>query len=306
MANASLVSPNPAPGTFPLWDRPAPYYDSAHNQAAPSLEPFLAKTGPPPATSPAPAVLVFPGGGYANLAPHEGAPVAQMLNRLGVSAFVVRYRVAPYRHPVPLTDARRAVRMVRARAGEFGVDPTRIGVLGFSAGGHLCASLSTQPDADRDSAGLATGSSSHDGRHAAERSPAPANHDDQDRVDRESARPDFAILCYPVISFTAQGHSGSGDNLLGPNASEAEREGFSCDRLVTRETPPTFLWHTADDQAVPVAASLTYASALSVAGVSVSLHVFPTGRHGLGLAEGVPEVDRWPTLLGDWLSALCG
>lgn len=306
MANASLVSPNPAPGTFPLWDGPAPYYDSAHNQAAPSLEPFLVNTGAPAESPPAPAVLVFPGGGYANLAPHEGAPIAQMLNRLGVSAFVVRYRVAPYRHPVPLTDARRAVRVVRARSAEFGIDPNKIGALGFSAGGHLCASLSTQPNADRDSAGLATGSSSHDGRHATERSAVPANHDDPAHIDRESARPDFTILCYPVISFTAHGHSGSGDNLLGPNVSAVDREAFSCDRLVTGDTPPTFLWHTAADQGVPVAGSLSYARALSAAGVSISLHVFPTGRHGLGLAEGVPEVDRWPTLLGDWLSALCG
>jgi acetyl esterase/lipase len=216
-----------------------------------------------------PAVLVLPGGGYVRQADHEAEPVAEWLAALNLHAVVLRYRLAPHRHPAPLDDARAALR--RLRAGELGVavDPHAVGVLGFSAGGHLAATLSTVGDDDG-----ATGA---------------------------SARPDFAILCYPVISFEEDTHEGSVEALLGPGATPEARRALSADRLVTAATPPTFLWHTADDEAVPVTNALRYATALYRAGVPASLHVYPHGRHGLGLAPGEPGAQRWTAECAAWL-----
>jgi len=222
------------------------------------------------------AVLVCPGGGYARRAPHEGAPVAARLNGAGLHAFVLQYRVAPHRHPAPLLDAARAVRLIREHASEWGVDPGRIAVCGFSAGGHVAASLGV-----------------HHGR-------VPP-YDDLDRV---PCRPDALVLCYAVISSGRYGHQGSFDNLLGPGVPDALRAELSLERHVTVETPPTFLWHTAADAGVPVENSLLFAQALRQSGVPFELHVYPHGAHGLGLAPGDPHVATWIDLCCQWLQSM--
>ncbi|WP_457950437.1 alpha/beta hydrolase [Pseudarthrobacter sp. alpha12b] len=218
-----------------------------------------------------PAVLVLPGGGYARQADHEAEPVAEWLASLGIHAFVLRYRVAPDRHPAPLEDAKEA--MLYIRNGEHGlaVDPERVGVLGFSAGGHLAATLSTA---------AATG-----------------NPD----LDLPAAVPDLSVLCYPVASLTHETHQGSVDNLLGDAPPSDLLTALSAELQVTPLTPPAFLWHTADDAAVPVSNSVNYASALFAAGVPAELHVFPAGRHGLGLAANQPGPGQWTSLCAAWL-----
>ncbi|WP_455834662.1 alpha/beta hydrolase [Pseudarthrobacter siccitolerans] len=218
-----------------------------------------------------PAVLVLPGGGYGRQADHEAEPVAEWLAGLGIHAFVLRYRVAPDRHPAPLEDAKQA--MLRIRSGSHGlpVDPRRVGVLGFSAGGHLAATLSTA---------VATGSA---------------------ELDVPAAVPDLTVLCYPVVSYTHAVHQGSVDNLLGESPSADLLTELSAELQVTTETPSAFVWHTADDAAVPVSHSLGYTAALLNAGVPAELHVFPEGRHGLGLADEQPGADQWPALCAGWL-----
>jgi acetyl esterase/lipase len=223
--------------------------------------------------------VVCPGGGYARLADHEGHNVAVWLNGIGVTAAVLKYRLGPrYGHPAPLQDVARAIRTVRARAKEWNVDPGRIGVIGFSAGGHLASTVATQFDAGN---------------------PAAA-----DAVDRVSSRPDLAVLAYPVISMEEGiAHAGSRTNLLGPNPSADLVQALSSDRRVTARTPPTFLFHTADDAGVLVENSLRFATALRAAKVPYELHVFETGRHGVGLALDNPVLSAWPRLLENWLRA---
>ena len=218
-----------------------------------------------------PAVLVLPGGGYARQADHEAEPVAEWLAGLGIHAFVLRYRVAPDRHPAPLEDAKQAILHIRGGAHGLAVDPGRVGVLGFSAGGHLAATLSTA---------VATGSA---------------------ELDVPQAVPNLTVLCYPVVSYTREVHQGSVDNLLGNAPPSDILAELSAEQQVTAETPPAFLWHTADDAAVPVSHSLGYAGALLSAGVPAELHVFPNGRHGLGLADGEPGPDQWSSLCAAWL-----
>ncbi|MET7461767.1 alpha/beta hydrolase [Nonomuraea sp. NPDC005501] len=218
---------------------------------------------------PAPAVVVLPGGGYEHLAGHEGAPVARWLNTLGVAAFVVAYRVAPHRHPLPLLDAARAVRWVRAHAAGHGVDPGRVGVLGFSAGGHLAGLLATE-----------TGPMLAEGPH--------------DEVDAQDARPGLAVLCYPVVTLSGPAaHAGSAASLLGPGGTDADLDGLSIERRVGPHSPPMFLWHTADDGAVPLDNTLLLAGALARHRVPVEAHVYPHGKHGLGLAEDDPVAGDW-------------
>lgn len=219
-----------------------------------------------------PAFLVLPGGGYARQADHEAEPVAEWLASLGIHAFVLRYRVAPDRHPAPLEDAKEAMLYIRSATHGLAVDPERVGVLGFSAGGHLAATLSTA---------AATGTR---------------------RLDVRAAVPDLSVLCYPVVSLTHEVHQGSVDNLLGGEPPSDVLEALSADLQVSSVTPPAFLWHTADDAAVPVSHSLRYAGALMAAGVPAELHVFPQGRHGLGLAGGEPGTELWPSLCADWLA----
>ncbi|MGC8793894.1 MAG: alpha/beta hydrolase [Bryobacteraceae bacterium] len=262
------------PETILLWPAGAPGAVGNEDADKPTLTVYL-----PAAERAVPtAVVVCPGGGYATLAmDHEGRQVAQWLNALGVAAFVLKYRHGPrYRHPAPLQDAQRALRLVRVRANEFHVAPDRIGIWGFSAGGHLASTVATH--FDEGDSGAA------------------------DPVERASCRPDFAILAYPVISFTTEYvHKGSRRNLLGDNPDPALVENLSNEKRVTPRTPPTFLFHTNEDKGVPAENSVLFYLALRKAGVPAELHIYERGRHGVGLAPGDPVLSSWPQRLADWL-----
>lgn len=227
------------------------------------------------------AAVIFPGGGYGILAAnHEGHDYAKWLNERGVAGIVVKYRVSGnpalgYQFPVPFLDARRAIRTVRAKAAEWGIDPQKVGVMGSSAGGHL-ASLCTTRFAD---------SFPEEGK---------------DAIDQQNCRPDFSILIYPVISMNTLSHSGSRKNLLGGNPSADAVAKYSTDKAVTKDTPPVFLLSTADD-GVDCRNSLEFASACKANGVPVSLHLFESGGHGYGL-KGKGDLATWPLLLEQWLS----
>ncbi len=222
------------------------------------------------------AVVVFPGGGYGMRAPHEGQAYAEFLEAAGIHTFVVDYRVAPHRFPLPLLDARRAVRWVRAYAAEYGIDKNKIAVMGSSAGGHLAAMLSTYMN--------------------------PIDHEGADDIDFESFLPNAQILCYPVICAPSSGvaHVGSYDKLLG-GSDEVMENALDPSQNVQVNTPPAFIWHTADDNVVSVVNSYRYATFLREAGVPVEMHVFPNGYHGLGLAPNQPHVAQWSHLLINWL-----
>ena len=224
------------------------------------------------------AVLVCPGGGYQMLTEdYEGAAVAAWLNSHGFHAVTLRYRLGPHhRHPAMIHDAARAMRLIRARAKAWGVRGDRVGVLGFSAGGHLASMLSVH----------------HDRFPCAE----------DDLVDVHPARPDAAVLCYPVIDMGGQAaHTGSRANLLGEAASAEDLDLASTHRHVTAATPPTFLWHTMDDEAVPVDNPVLYMQACHRAGVPVELHLYETGRHGLALALDAGSVVSWRELAVSFL-----
>jgi len=248
-----------------------PGYRQDFPEEIPHLTPFLLKKEKPHG-----AVIVCPGGGYHHRAEHEGAPVAEWLNSLGISAFVLHYRVAPYQHPVPYWDARRAIRYVRYHAAEWNLDPEKIGILGFSAGGHLAASTGIYFD---------------------EGNPKAA-----DPVERMSSRPGLMVLAYPVIVMDGEfAHQGSRERLLGEAPDPDALARMSLEKNVSANTPPAFLWHTANDASVPVENSLWMAAALSRCRVPFELHVFPEGKHGLGLAPNLPEVAVWKDLCAAWL-----
>lgn len=245
-----LLWPDGAPGAVGTEDRDKP---SLTHYAAPNAN--------------GAAVLVCPGGGYGALAmDHEGKQVAEFFNSFGVSAFVLKYRLGPrYHHPAPLDDARKAMTMIRTRASEFGVDPKRIGVMGFSAGGHLAATLSTHY--------------------------------------RDGERPDFSILVYPVISFTTiYTHAGSMRNLLGDPPDPTLVWDLSNELKITANTPPTFLFHTNGDTGVPPENSVLYYLGLRRAGVPAEMHIYQEGRHGVGLAPKDPVLSSWPARLKDWMA----
>lgn len=263
------------PRVIRLWDGTVPGAAGTADADTPILTYY-----PPNGRGTGTAVVVAPGGGYGNLAQnHEGRQIANWFNAQGIAAFVLRYRLGPtYRHPIELGDAKRAVRLVRARAAEFNLQPTRIGMMGFSAGGHLASTVGTMFDE-----GTATAA---------------------DAVDRVSSRPDFLILAYPVI--TSSGpyvHQGSMRNLLGDAPGQALVDEMSTDRRVTKETPPTFLFHTNADTAVPPENSVLFYLALRKAGVPAEMHIFEPGPHGVGLAMNDPVLQAWPTLLSSWLRA---
>jgi acetyl esterase/lipase len=241
---------------------------------------------PSPELATGSAVVVCPGGGYAMLAvDHEGKQVAEWLNGLGIAAFVLKYRLGPrYHHPAMLDDAGRAIRTVRANAAQWKLDPGRVAILGFSAGGHLASTAGT---------------------HFSE-----GKSDAADPVERFSSRPDRLILVYPVIALaTPFGHRGSLRNLLGENPSQELIDNLSNEKQVTKNTPPTFLAHTNADSGVPAENSLLFAMALRKAGVPVELHLFERGQHGLGLGQGTPQFkipaepsfEIWPKLCETWL-----
>jgi len=260
----------------PLWLDGAPHSHGTTDEDVPALLAFPAT----PDNNCGCAVVVCPGGGYGGLAmDHEGHQIAQWLNRRGISAWILRYRLGShgYHHPVQQGDVLHAIRTVRAKSVEHGLDPRRIGVWGFSAGGHLASTAATHWD--------------HGDPNA------------DDPIDTLSSRPDFAILAYPVITMdNSFAHQGSKKNLLGPNIENAELvELMSNEKQITQETPPTFLFHTSDDQAVPVQNALAFFSALQQHGVASELHVYQTGRHGVGLGGDDPVLATWPSRLEDWL-----
>ena len=264
------------PQRFLLWPDGAPQAKGTTEDHQPTLDFY--KPDAVPATGC--AVVICPGGGYGGLAKdHEGIQPARFFNSLGITAYVLHYRLGGkgYQHPIPLQDAQRALRLARSRATTDGVDPTRIGIMGFSAGGHLAASTGTH----------------HDAGNAAATDP----------VDRLSSRPDFMILCYGVLSFDpAITHQGSVNNLLGDRRNDSALLDFlSNEKQVNATTPPTFLFHTTTDQAVPVANSLRFYEACQKNKVPVALHVFQEGKHGVGLAQNDPNLKIWPTLLQQWI-----
>ena len=264
---------NAAPETvIVLWPGGAPGALGNDPVDIPTLTPYL----PPKDKMTGAAIIICPGGGYGHLADHEGRPVAEWLNTLGVTAFVLKYRLGPrYHHPAPMQDAARAIRIVRARAAEWGLDPQRIGILGFSAGGHLAATAGTHFDSGKP--------------------------DSQDVIERVSSKPNLMILIYPVITMRDMTHAGSKKNLLGDQPSPQLVALLSNEEQVTKETPPTFLVHTMNDAAVPVENSLLFVSALRKAGVPFELHLYERGPHGFGLGGKDPILTTWPDRCADWL-----
>jgi acetyl esterase/lipase len=250
--------------TIRLWEKDAPGAKGTSDKDIPTLTVYLPEEG----SATGAAMVICPGGGYGGLAQHEGKDYGEWLAKQGVTGFVLKYRLgsAGYRHPVMLQDVSRAMRLVRSRASEWKVDPKRIGVMGSSAGGHLASTLLTHFD---------------DGDASA-----------SDPIEKVSSRPDLGILCYPVITMGEKTHQGSKHNLLGDNPSDELVKLLSNELQVTAQTPPTFLFHTAEDQAVPVENSLMFATALAGHHVPFDLHVYEKGRHGIGLANGHPWTEE--------------
>ncbi len=250
------LPPFPNVPVVPLWNGPAPHALGTAPEDTPRLYQYL----PEKSAKPAPAIIVCPGGGYGMLAyEHEGINEAEWYQQRGIAAFVLIYRlpVNGYCHPIPLLDAQRAVRLVRSRAAEWNIDPAKIAIMGFSAGGHLVSTLDTHFDAGDPEAG--------------------------DSVEQQSCRPDFTVLVYPVVSLKdGVTHQGSKSNLLGPDPDPALVEYLSNETQVTPQTPPTILVHSIDDLAVPVENSRLMLAALEKAGVPSALHEYPTGGHGYG------------------------
>ena len=260
-----------------LWPDGAPGAKGEAEGDKPTLTIYL----PAPEKATGAAVVICPGGGYGALAmDHEGHQIGQWLNSFGVAGFIVKYRHrnsgAGYGHPAPLQDAQRAIRTVRSRAQEWGVDPNRIGILGFSAGGHLASSAAT-----------------HFNESFCEA---------KDKIDRVSCRPDFAVLVYPVISLTEPfTHTGSRRNLLGADADPALVEKMSNERQVTPQTPPTFLIATWEDRGVPVENSISFYLALRKTKVPAEMHIFLKGPHGFGLGQKLEATSAWPKLCEKWM-----
>lgn len=261
--------------TLPLWEEGAPGALGQGPEHRPDITPYLPSEGKATGA----AMVILPGGGYRMLAQHEGRDYALWLNTLGITCFVVSYRLggAGYRHPSMLHDAARALRFVRAQAERWQVDPERIGIMGSSAGGHLAATLLTHFDAGDPEA--------------------------SDPIDRVSSRPSLGVLCYPVISMGPLGHDGSRENLLGESPSEELIRELSNELQVKPDTPPCFIWHTWEDPAVKVENSLEFAQALRAQGIPFDLHIYQSGRHGIGLNDTEPfsNVHPWTNNLAFWL-----
>lgn len=260
LSHANMLTP------IPLWPEGAPGALGTSTNDIPTLTVYLPETGKATGA----AMVICPGGGYAHLAAHEGNDYALWLNQHGVAGFVLQYRLGShgYHHPAMLNDAARAVRWVRAHAGDYRIDLKRVGIMGSSAGGHLASTLVTHFDAGNPSAA--------------------------DAVERQSSRPDLGILCYPVISLGDFAHLGSKRNLLGTNPPPELVQQFSSELQVTAATPPCFVWSTAEDKTVPVENSLLFAAALQKNHVPFDLHIYQKGRHGIGLADKPPFAHPHP------------
>ena len=285
-ATASLFAADAAPaakgatpyplilGPIRLWEGDAPGALGQRPQDIPTLTPYPADA----AKKNGATMLILPGGGYGNLAEHEGTGYAEWFAARGITAYVLKYRLGSngYRHPIMLGDAARALRLVRSFARRDGLDPARIGVIGSSAGGHLASTLVTHFNAGKPDA--------------------------TDPVERESSRPDLGILCYPVISLVEFPHVGSRRNLLGDNPTPDLVRHLSNELQVTKDTPPCFIWHTVEDKTVPVENALLFASALRRAGVPFSLHIYEKGAHGLGFGRSGREAPPWAEQLRHWFT----
>jgi len=270
---ASAVLHAAEPKTELLWPDGAPGASGVEAKDKPTLIIYL------PEQPTGAGIVICHGGGYGGLAmDHEGHQIGRWLNDNGIAGFICdyRHRGKGYGHPAPLQDAQRAIRTVRARAKEFGVDPAKVGILGFSAGGHLCSTAVTHFDA--------------------------GDSQSSDSIMRVSSRPDFGILCYPVIAFDQPfTHKGSQRNLLGENASPEQIASLSSERQVTDQTPPCFLWHTWEDKGVPPENSVVFYQALLTHKIPAELHIYEKGRHGLGLAKDTPGTSAWPAVCIAWL-----
>lgn len=273
LLSAFAVVGKPQTTPIVLWENGAPNAVGIEPQDIPTITPYPA----PKETATGSAIIVCPGGGYSHLSEiKEGSDVAKWLNSLGISAFVLKYRLGMrYHQPNQLLDAARAMRTVRSRAKEWNLDANRIGILGFSAGGHLASTLGTHFDAGKPDA--------------------------KDNIERVSSRPNLMILIYPVITMGDLTHKGSKLNLLGENPNPDLVKLYSNELQVTKDTPPTFLVHTMTDPAVPVENSLMFVSALRKAGVPFELHLYEQGPHGFGLAPANPILASWAQRCADWL-----
>jgi acetyl esterase/lipase len=276
---SALVARAETAPAIPLWLNGAPGALGKEEKDIPTLTPYI----PALEKATSAAIVICPGGGYAGLAQHEGGDYALWLNEHGITAFVLKYRLgsAGYRHPIMLQDAARAVRLVRARAGEWKIDPKRVGIMGSSAGGHLASTLLTHFDSGKPDAA--------------------------DPVERQSSRPDLGILCYPVIIMTGvHTHQGSRNNLLGKDPPPETLLEVSNEWHVTNDTPPCFIWHTVEDKSVPLENSVEFAMALRKAGVPFDLHLYEKGPHGLGLGSREYDPTRWHPWTRDCLDWLKG
>lgn len=257
-----------------LWPNGAPGAKGTDDKDKPELTFYL----PAPDKANGAAVLICPGGGYGGLAmDHEGVQVCQYLNSIGVAGIILKYRlpVNGYIHPAPLQDAKQAMRVVRSRAAELKINPQKIGVMGFSAGGHLASTLGTHFDYGDSTA--------------------------KDELQKISSRPDFMVLVYPVVTLKQFTHQGSKNNLLGPNPDPKLVDLLSNEEQVTPYTPQTFLIHTYEDTAVPVENSLNMFKALRENGVPAEMHIFQRGPHGFGMKKDDPILAKWPDMLADWM-----
>ena len=273
LPKTAQAAPPPTSQPQRLWEGDAP---GAMGKEAADI-PTLTVYAPTPDRATGAAIVVCPGGGYGALADHEGKPIAEWLTSLGVTGIVLRYRLGPkYHHPVEMGDVARALRTVRSHGVDWGIDPHRVGVLGFSAGGHLASTAATHFDVGNASA--------------------------TDPIDRVSSRPDIAILIYPVITFADPfTHAGSRHNLLGEHLSPDLIALLSNEKRVTSQTPPSFLVHGADDSVVPAENSLMFATACRKAGVPVELHLYEHGPHGFGLGGSDAVLSAWPGSCAKWL-----
>lgn len=255
-----------------LWDEANIPYVTDGAEIPNTMRGYLAKTDKPTTT-----VLAIPGGGYWCRAPYEGDPIAEYFRDKGMNGFTVDYRVKPHKHPAPLADAQRAIKLIRKNAKEWNVDTDRIVVIGFSAGGHLAASCGVLDDVT-------------------------VSREGADEVDRESARVNGMVLCYPVIHmFDDFGHPGSPKNLCGDDVSDEMREYLSLENRVSADTPPAFIWHTSDDACVNVKNSLVFGERLRDNGVPFEMHIYPHGPHGLSIGLDNDTLPYLPELIIDWI-----
>lgn len=263
------------PQTIRLWQGDAPGATGSREKDVPTAIVYL----PEKTDEPTGAIVIYPGGGYGHLAiDHEGHQIAEWANSMGMAGIIVsyRHRNRGYGHPAPMLDAQRAIRLTRHHAKDWNINPNKVGVMGFSAGGHLSTTVLTHFDGGDMSA--------------------------SDIVDQQGCRPDFGIVCYAVIALGEEfTHKGSQRNLLGDSPSKELIESLSNEKQVTKETPPCFVWHTAEDKVVAAENSLRFYSALVRAGTASELHIFPEGRHGIGLGKEFDGADAWPGLAQAWL-----